>query len=203
MSRSGISNCLAIGRTRQRRKFFPQRDTPDLPFPHARRSRTSAPRVTDLERVFSRGFEMVKRHSGIDLAIFSEDGCSWTCGLNVFGYRLNTMACVALLCSAFLGGPIRFNRRNRLHGVGTENSAFGGEHHEHDNSGEERSHSLINILTVEAEDRIRRATQPACVKNSCVRVETIRWAPMSLSQYAGLHSREARSGRPVAAIKGE
>jgi hypothetical protein len=33
MSLSGISTCLAIGRTRQRRKFFAQRGTPAFPFP--------------------------------------------------------------------------------------------------------------------------------------------------------------------------
>jgi hypothetical protein len=127
--------------------------------------------VTDLERVFSRGFEMVKRHSGIDLAIFSEDGCSWTCGLNVFGYRLNTMACVALLCSAFLGGPIRFNRRNRLHGVGTENSSLEENTMNTTIAEEKEVTTLINILTFEPEGSNQAGYTTSVGQNSCARLK--------------------------------
>jgi hypothetical protein len=46
---------------------------------------------------------MVEKHSGIELAFFQEDGCSWTCGMNVFGYRLNAIACVAPALLRFFG----------------------------------------------------------------------------------------------------
>jgi quinol monooxygenase YgiN len=73
--------------------------------------------------------------------------------VDVFGYRLNAIACVASALLRFLGRPIRFNRRNRLHGVGTENNAFRGKHHEHDHRGDEKVTTLINILTVEPENQ--------------------------------------------------
>ena len=60
--------------------------------------------------------------------------------MNVFGYGLNTIICVAPALLRFLARPIRFNRRNRLHGVGTDNNAFRGEHYEHDHRGDENGH---------------------------------------------------------------
>jgi hypothetical protein len=41
---------------------------------------------------------------------------------------------------SFFARPIRFNHRNRLHGVRTENDAFREEHHEHDHRGDEKGH---------------------------------------------------------------
>jgi hypothetical protein len=43
----------------------------------------------------------------------------------VFGHRSNTIACAApALLGFFFDRPIRFNHRNRLHGVSTDSNAF-------------------------------------------------------------------------------
>jgi hypothetical protein len=47
------------------------------------------------------------------------------------------------------------NRRNRLHGVGTENNAFGGDHHDTTIAVKKEVTTLFNILTVGPEDHAR------------------------------------------------
>ena len=62
----------------------------------------------------------------------------------------------------FFARPIRFNHRNRLHGVGTENNAFWRRYHEHDNSGDqltvepENQPKLIDLLRGNTENVVSR-----------------------------------------------
>src|SRR5260370_31878654 len=59
-------------------------------------------------------------------------------------------------CSAplFFDRPIRFNHRNRLHGVSTDSNApLEEKHHEYDKAVTKEVATLINILTFEPENK--------------------------------------------------